>query len=63
MNTTDFFKELKEVLEIEDVVLSEQTNLKNIDDFVKICTKYNMNFQNVIVNRDSEIYNLILVKE
>jgi len=33
MNTTDFFKELKEALEIEDVVLSEQTNLKNIDDF------------------------------
>lgn len=33
MNTTDFFKKLKEVLEIDDVVLSEQTNLKNIDDF------------------------------
>jgi acyl carrier protein len=33
MNATDFFNELKEVLEIEDVVLSEQTNLKSIDDF------------------------------
>lgn len=33
MNTTDFLKELTEVLEIEDVVLSEQTNLKDIDGF------------------------------
>jgi acyl carrier protein len=33
MNTANFFKELKEVLEIEGVVLSEQTNLKDIDDF------------------------------
>lgn len=33
MNRTDFFKELKEVLEIDDVELSEQTDLKNIEDF------------------------------
>jgi len=33
MNTTDFLKELKEILEIEDVALSQQTNLKNIDGF------------------------------
>jgi len=33
MNTTDFFTELKEAFEIETVVLSEQTNLKNIEGF------------------------------
>ena len=33
MDKATFFKELKEVLEIEDIELSEQTDLKNIDDF------------------------------